>query len=102
MNEPLRYTCKINEMPSDERPRERLLRLGPGACTSSELLAILMRTGSSERSALGLADTFIHHFGSLRGAVSASIEEMQHVKGIGQVKAIEIAAAVELGKRLAV
>ena len=102
MNESIRYTCTIHEMPSDERPRERLLRLGAGACTSSELLAILMRTGSSERSALGLADELIRHFGGLRGAVSASVEEMQRVKGIGQVKSIEIAAAVELGKRLAI
>ncbi len=102
MSESIRYTCKIQEMPSDERPRERLLRLGPSACTSSELLAILMRTGSHERSALGLADEIIRRFGGLKGAANASIDEMQGVKGIGEVKAIEIAAAVEIGKRLAI
>lgn len=101
-SEVYRTTIRIQEMPTDERPRERLTRLGPSACTSAELLAILMRTGSRERSALGLAEELIKHFGGLRGAMQASVREMTRVKGIGEVKAIEIAAAVELGKRLAV
>ena len=104
MNESIRYTCTIHEMATDERPRERLMRLGPGACSSSELLAILLRTGSSERSALGLADELIRHFGGLRGAVNASIEEMQRVKG--ELERVEVdrdcGVAVELGKRLAI
>jgi DNA repair protein RadC len=98
--ESIRYTPSMHEMPRDERPRERLLRLGAGACTSAELIAILFRTGSTQRSALGLAEELLHHFHGLHGAVLASVEQMQQVKGIGEVKAIEILAAVELGKRL--
>ena len=97
-----RYDTKIMDRPLDERPRERLLRSGPQALNTAELLAILMRTGSSERSVLGLAEHLIHSFHGLRGVANASIEELQTIKGVGSVKAIEIMAAVEMGKRLSV
>ncbi len=97
-----RYDTKIMDRPLDERPRERLLNSGPQALNTAELLAILMRTGSSERSVLGLAEHLIHSFKGLRGVANASIEELQQIKGVGVVKAIEIMAAVEMGKRLSV
>ena len=97
-----RYDTKIKERPLDERPRERMLNVGPQALNASELLAILMRTGSSERSVLSLADHLVHTFKGLRGVASASIEELCSVKGIGEVKAIEIMAAVEMGRRISV
>ena len=95
-----RYDIRIKERPIDERPRERMLNVGPQALNSSELLAILMRTGSAERSVLSLADQLVHTFNGLRGVANAGIEELMKVKGVGEVKAIEIMAAVEMGRRI--
>src|SRR5579871_1375697 len=98
---PERYTLAIREIPSNERPRERLQHHGASAVSTAELLAIQLRTGTQERSALGLAELLLSQFEGLRGVANASIEELSRVKGIGPVKAVQIAAAVELGRRLA-
>jgi DNA repair protein RadC len=99
---PIRYNVAIREMPAEERPRERLSKHGPAFCTTAELLAILIRTGTTERSALGLGEQLLSQFQGLRGVANATIEQLSAVKGVGEVKAIQIAAAIELGKRLAV
>lgn len=91
----------VREMPEDERPRERLARTGPESLRDAELLAILFRTGTRTQGAVALADELLRHFGGLRQLSRASLEELQQVKGIGKVKAIEIKSALELGKRLA-
>jgi len=96
-----RYTVAIHEMPAEERPRERLWKYGASALSTAELLAIQLRIGTKERSALGLGELLLSQFGGLRGVANAGLEGLGKVKGIGQVKAIEILAAVELGKRLA-
>lgn len=95
-----RYTVAIREMPCDERPRERLQRHGASALSTTELLAIQLRIGTREHSAVGLAGLLLHQFEGLRGVANASLEELSRVKGIGPVKATEICAAVELGRRL--
>lgn len=100
MSEPT-HPSAVREMPEEDRPRERLARLGPEALRDAELLAVLFRTGTRRLGAVALADRVIHHFGDLRGLARASIEELQQVKGLGAVKAVEIKAALELGKRLA-
>jgi DNA repair protein RadC len=100
--ETTRYDITIKERASDERPRERLEKLGASALSVTELLAIQLRTGSLEQSALGLAGELLHAFGGLRGLAAASREELCRVKGIGPVKAIEICAAVEISRRLSV
>lgn len=91
----------VRELPPEERPRERLHRLGAEALRDAELLAILFRTGTSRTGAVALADQTVQHFGGLRGLARASLQELQQVKGLGLVKAVEIKAALELGKRLA-
>ncbi len=98
--EPTRYDITIKERPTDERPRERLVRNGADALSVTELMAIQLRIGSHEKSALGLAGELLHAFGGLRGLAGATREELTRVKGIGEVKAIEICAAIELGRRL--
>lgn len=97
-----RYTVAIREMPAEERPRERLWTYGAGAVSTAELIAIQLRTGTPEVSALGLAEKILSQFGGLRGVANTSPEALSRIKGIGSVKAIQIAAAFELGKRLAV
>ncbi len=100
MSDPI-HTTGVREMPEEERPRERLANAGPEALRDAELLAILFRTGTRSMGAVALGEKILRHFGGLRTVARASLEELQQVDGIGTVKAIEIKAALELGKRLA-
>lgn len=100
MNTSSQYHSVVREMPESDRPRERLAQVGPEALRDAELIAILFRTGTRATGAVALAEEVLRHFGNLRGLSRASLEEMQQVKGLGQVKAIEVKAALELGKRL--
>jgi len=100
-NDPIGRPTAVRDLAPSERPRERLAKVGPEALRDAELLAVLFRTGTRELGAVALADRLVGHFGSLRSLARASLEEVQQVKGIGEVKAIEIKAALELGKRLA-
>ena len=95
------YSTAVREIPEEERPRERLARLGAIALRDAELLAVLFRTGTRKEGAIALAERILKEFGNLRALSRASIEELMQVKGVGRVKAIEIKAAVELGIRLA-
>ncbi len=100
----------MKELPREERPRERLIRYGPGALSNAELLAIILRTGeaSTGRSALDLA-RHVLSLGKARGddgeglcfLATAAVEELSQVKGIGPAKAVQLKAAVELGRRVA-
>lgn len=95
-----RYHTRIREIPSDERPRERLIHFGAEALNTAELLAILLRTGTEQRSAVGLADFLLSHFSGIRGIAGATVEELAGVHGIGPAKAAQIKAAIEFGRRL--
>jgi DNA repair protein RadC len=96
------YTTYIRDLPVDERPRERLVNYGPQVLSAAELLAVLLRTGTQEFSAIGLAEKLLSHFGSLRALSNATVEQLASFKGIGTAKAAQLQAAIELGKRLAV
>ncbi len=102
LSPPVRYNSAMRELPTSDRPRERLMQCGAGVLSSAELLAILLRTGTRERSAIGLAEQLITHFNGLRGISMAGLGSLTQIKGVGDTKAVEIMAAVELGKRLAV
>lgn len=91
----------MREVPLAERPRERLLHKGAEALKTAELLAILLRTGTTERPVLELADFLLTHFGSLEALSRAPIGELMKVKGVGEAKAIELKAAFALAARLA-
>jgi DNA repair protein RadC len=93
----------IKDLPTDERPRERLLRLGAKALSDAELLAVIIRTGTRHESALALAQRLLKGDGGKEGLgflVDASIEELSSIKGIGIAKAVQIKAALELGRRI--
>lgn len=94
------YQPMIRDMPEGERPRERLMQVGSQAVSTTELMAIILRTGSGGENVLRLAERIIARFGDLSGLAKASIEELQQVKGVGPAKAVEIKAALELGRRL--
>ncbi|MCM3715095.1 RadC family protein [Halalkalibacter oceani] len=90
----------IRDVPVRERPRERLLTEGARALSNQEILAILLRTGTKQESVLQLAQRLLTAFDGISMLKEAAIEELCLVKGIGQAKAVELAAAVELGRRL--
>jgi DNA repair protein RadC len=90
----------IKKWAEDDRPREKLLRKNPSVLSDSELLAILIRTGSRGKSALDLAKEVLRlGKNNLNGLGKVSVQEVLKIKGIGQAKAITIAAALELGRR---
>ncbi len=95
-----RYHTRIREIPTDERPRERLIGYGADMLSTSELLAVLLRTGTEKYSAIGLAEHLLARFDNIRGVAGATIEEMSEVHGIGPAKAAQIKAAIEFGRRL--
>ncbi|MFY9394760.1 MAG: DNA repair protein RadC, partial [Halanaerobiales bacterium] len=95
------YRFTIKEMPADERPREKLIKYGAERLTDAELLALIIRVGNDRRTAVELSQDLINKFGGLKALNYLSINELKELKGIGDTKAAQIKAVVELGKRLA-
>ena len=96
-----RRTRPIKKWIKEERPREMLIKHGAETLTPAKLLAIILGTGSSEGvSAEDLARRILNHFGSLRAIDSAHIFDLQAIEGVGEAKAAQIKAALEIGKRL--
>lgn len=94
----------MKDLPKDERPREKLMNRGAESLSNAELLAILLRTGTQEESVMRLAERILIEAGEegLSGLAHSSIESLMKRKGVGEAKAITIAAALELGKRVAI
>lgn len=94
------YHVTIHDMPTGERPRERLQHYGPEALSTSELMAILLRTGSQGENVLALATRLLVEFEGLGGLVKASFTELSALRGVGPAKAAQLKAGLELGRRL--
>ncbi|NSL51613.1 RadC family protein [Calidifontibacillus erzurumensis] len=90
----------IKDYPKDSTPRERLVAYGPESLSNQELLAILLRTGTKNESVMELSQRLLKKFDGLRMLKDATIEEITKINGIGSVKAIQILAALELGRRI--
>lgn len=95
-------TYRIMDMDQAERPRERLSRLGAGALGTSELLAILLRTGVVGENVIEVGQRLLNDFGGLAGLHRASFDEICNQHGLGPAKAAQIKAALELANRLRV
>lgn len=93
---------RIQDLPNHERPRERLIHQGPDALRTSELIAILLRTGLRGRSAVFVGEELVRRFSSLDLLARATIDELKMVPGIGRDKAIALKAAFTLARRLAI
>jgi len=89
----------IKSWPSDDRPREKLLKRGAGALSNSELLAILLRTGAQGVSAIDLARRMMEKFGTFRNMSHTDAREWKEFKGVGPAKISQIKAALEIGRR---
>ena len=90
---------RILEWPQGERPRERLLARGAAALSDAELVALLLRTGTANRSALDVARDLIGRFGGVAGLLAAPAADVATVRGVGPAKCAELAAVVELARR---
>lgn len=89
----------IKHWPSEQRPREKLLRYGPGALSDAELLAIFLRTGVAGLDALGLAQRLLQNFDGLRGLLAASRDEFCAQHGLGDSKFVQLQAVQEINRR---
>jgi len=92
---------RIKDLPAQERPRERLVENGAESLRNSELLAILLRTGSKGISAVDLGERLVQQFGTLDKLARAPLADLQKVKGIGRDKAIALKSAFTLAQRMA-
>ena len=96
-------TLKIKELPNSERPYEKLEMYGEKYLSNAELLAIIIKTGTKEETAVNLAQRVLslsNEKGKLEFLQDISIEELMKIKGIGKVKAIQIKAVCEFAKRM--
>ncbi|HEX9036102.1 MAG TPA: DNA repair protein RadC [Ktedonobacterales bacterium] len=94
-------TTTIREMNSEERPRERLERYGAGALQTAELLAIILRTGVQGENVIEVSARLLRDFGGLAGLMSADLPELTNAYGLGQAKATQLKATMEIASRLA-
>ena len=94
------YRPMIRDLPPSERPRERFARVGEGALSTAELLAIILRTGVGGESVLDMATRLLSSYHGLSGLARASVPELMAEKGLGEAKTAQLKAALELGRRM--
>ncbi len=92
----------VREMPSDERPRERLERYGAATLQTAELLAIILRVGTPGENVIELSARLLRSYGGLGGLLAAEMADLCGEHGLGVAKAAQLKAALELGRRLSV
>lgn len=98
MSQPVSPTIK--DLPTQERPRERLVQCGEAALSTAELLAIILRTGVGGESALLMAGRLLATYDGLPGLARASFAELRAERGLGDAKTAQLKAALELGRRM--
>ena len=90
---------RIADWPESERPRERLLKLGPAALSEAELLAIFLRTGIAGKNAVELGRDLMRRFGGFQRLFAASFEDVSAIRGLGPAKYVQLQAVVEMARR---
>lgn len=98
----LEYHPTIHDLPTEERPRERLRNHGARALTNAELLAIILRTGTTQDNVIELASKLLLKYGGLAGLMRADFMELCAEYGLGEAKTAQLKAALEIGRRLGV
>ncbi|MFA6174567.1 MAG: DNA repair protein RadC [Kiritimatiellales bacterium] len=94
------YRVRANDLPKALQPREKFDRLGPENLSESDLLALLLRTGTAGLNVVELAETLLLQYGSLSALSRTPVAELQKIRGIGKEKAKILKAALEMGRRL--
>jgi|SRR5882672_576689 DNA repair protein RadC len=92
---------RLKDQPASQRPRERLVALGPNALSHAELIAILLRTGLKGANAVEIGSQLVHKYGSLQALAQASVQDLQTIKGIGRDKAVTLIAGFTLARKMA-
>jgi DNA repair protein RadC len=92
---------KIREMPEDERPREKLAAYGATALSDPELIAILLCVGRRGTNAVEVGRELLKQYGSLGGLSRCTLDELKKIPGVKLAKAVQLAAAFDLGRRIA-
>ncbi len=95
-----RPVYRITDLHESDRPRERLASLGPQALSNAELIAILLRVGVTGENAVQVGQRLLHKFGGISGIHRAPFSDLISQHGIGEAKAAQLKAAIELGRRL--
>lgn len=95
------YGTRIQDLPNGERPREKLAHLGPSALDNAELMALFISTGTRGRSAIEIGRRLIRKYGSMGALGGLPVSELAKEHGLGLAKASKLAAAFELGARVA-
>ncbi|MBI2646918.1 hypothetical protein HYW99_00405 [Candidatus Woesearchaeota archaeon] len=96
----LEQKVRIKDLPIEQRPREKLLKDGAEILSDAELLAILIGTGTKDKSAVDLANEIMKRYGSYKGLAGRDIEELKQIKGLKEAKILNIAAAFEIARRI--
>lgn len=94
------YHATVHDIPLNDRPRERLQKIGADMLSTSDLLAIILRTGTPRENVLELSAKILAKYGGLSGLLSADFHEISNEHGLGPAKTSQLKAALELGKRL--
>ncbi len=94
------YPLSIRNWPEDDRPREKLLKYGEHVLSNVELLAILIRTGTTGKTAIDLGRELLNKFKSLRAMSGVDVTEFKEIAGLKDAKIAQIKAAIELGRRM--
>jgi len=89
----------MRDLSPDDRPREKLLRLGAAALGDNELVAVVLGSGSRRASALAVANELLTRRGGVHGLLRSGVDELAQFDGIGRVRAAQLLAALELGRR---
>ncbi|MDP3250647.1 MAG: DNA repair protein RadC [Hydrogenophaga sp.] len=92
-------TLGLKSLPSDARPREKLLARGPSALSDAELLALLLRTGIPGKHVVQLAQELLDRFGGMAGLLHTGADALRQIKGLGPAKRAEMVAVLELARR---
>jgi len=100
MNTPPTPVLRIQDLAAQDRPQERLDRLGPAALSDAELLALVLRSGGRGCNVISLAQQLLGAAGSLAALVSWTPVDFRRVKGIGPVKALQLVATLEIARRV--
>lgn len=90
---------KIKDLPKFERPREKLIEKGAANLHKEELLAIILRTGIKGKSSLCVANDILKRYGDKK-LLDVPYQELKNIRGVGPTKAVQIIAAIEIGRRL--
>lgn len=96
----LEQSVRIKDLPIEQRPREKLLKDGAEILSDVELLAILIGSGTKDKSAIDLANEIINKYGSYKGLAGTDIDELKQIKGLKEAKILNIAAAFEIARRI--